>query len=189
MQKVFEALASAPRRKILAFLAEAELNAGEIASRFAMSKPAVSQHLAVLENAGLVASEKRGDFLARGDVTSGDRFDFVAQNADVRPPVAGIHREGARRHTSELDDPRRVVGMNGIGHLSVDDPRRDDVGRKPAERSSGDHLPKHHARAEHVGTVIEGIAAQPLGSHVPGGIRRQRRALFADLFGDEIGVG
>lgn len=63
MQKIFEALAPAPRRKILAFLSEAELNAGEIASRFAMSKPAVSQHLAVLENAGLIASEKRGQFV------------------------------------------------------------------------------------------------------------------------------
>jgi DNA-binding transcriptional ArsR family regulator len=63
MQKVFEALASTPRRKILAYLAHTELNAGEIASRFAMSKPAVSQHLAVLENAGLVKSEKRGQFV------------------------------------------------------------------------------------------------------------------------------
>ena len=63
MQKVFEALASAPRRRILAYLAHAELNAGDIASRFAMSKPAVSQHLAVLENAGLVTSEKRGQFV------------------------------------------------------------------------------------------------------------------------------
>lgn len=63
MQKVFEALASTPRRKILAYLAHAELNAGEIASRFEMSKPAVSQHLAVLENAGLIASEKRGQFV------------------------------------------------------------------------------------------------------------------------------
>ena len=63
MQKVFEALASAPRRKILAFLSEAELNAGEIASRFDMSKAAVSQHLGVLENAGLIASEKRGQFV------------------------------------------------------------------------------------------------------------------------------
>ncbi len=63
MQKVFEALASAPRRRILAYLAHAELNAGDIASRFAMSKPAVSQHLAVLENAGLIASEKRGQFV------------------------------------------------------------------------------------------------------------------------------
>ena len=63
MQKVFEALASAPRRKILAFLSETELNAGEIAARFEMSKAAVSQHLSVLENAGLVASEKRGQFV------------------------------------------------------------------------------------------------------------------------------
>lgn len=63
MQKIFEALASTPRRKILAYLAHAELNAGEIASRFEMSKPAVSQHLAILENAGLIASEKRGQFV------------------------------------------------------------------------------------------------------------------------------
>ena len=63
MQKIFEALASAPRRKILAYLAHTELNAGEIALRFAMSKPAVSQHLAVLENAGLIASDKRGQYV------------------------------------------------------------------------------------------------------------------------------
>ncbi len=63
MEKVFEALASTPRRKILAYLAEAELTAGEIAARFDMSKPAISKHLAVLENAGLVRSEKRGQFV------------------------------------------------------------------------------------------------------------------------------
>lgn len=63
MSNVFEALASAPRRKILAYLAHAELNAGEIAARFAMSKPAVSQHLSILENAGLVTSEKRGQYV------------------------------------------------------------------------------------------------------------------------------
>jgi len=63
VEKVFEALASAPRRKILAYLAEAELTAGEIAARFDMSKPSISKHLAVLENAGLVKSEKRGQFV------------------------------------------------------------------------------------------------------------------------------
>jgi ArsR family transcriptional regulator, arsenate/arsenite/antimonite-responsive transcriptional repressor len=63
VQKVFEALASTPRRKILAYLSHAELSAGDIASRFEISKPAVSQHLAVLENAGLVTSEKRGQFV------------------------------------------------------------------------------------------------------------------------------
>lgn len=63
MQRVFEALSSTVRRKILAYLSHAELNAGEIAERFDISKPAVSQHLSVLENAGLVTSEKRGQYV------------------------------------------------------------------------------------------------------------------------------
>ena len=63
MQRVFEALSSTVRRKILAYLSHAELTAGEIAARFDISKPAVSQHLAVLENAGLVTSEKRGQYV------------------------------------------------------------------------------------------------------------------------------
>jgi ArsR family transcriptional regulator, arsenate/arsenite/antimonite-responsive transcriptional repressor len=63
MDSVFDALASLPRRKILAYLAEAELTAGEIAARFSMSKPAISKHLSVLEGAGLIRGEKRGQFI------------------------------------------------------------------------------------------------------------------------------
>jgi DNA-binding transcriptional ArsR family regulator len=63
MEKIFEALASTPRRKILAYLAEVDLTAGEIAARFDMSKPAISKHLQILESAGLVQSEKRGQFV------------------------------------------------------------------------------------------------------------------------------
>ena len=63
MDKVFEALASTPRRKILAYLSETELSAGEIASRFDMTKPSMSKHLKLLEAAGLVSSEKRGQFV------------------------------------------------------------------------------------------------------------------------------
>jgi ArsR family transcriptional regulator len=63
MQNVFEALASAPRRKILAYLSDAELTAGEIAARFEMSKPAISKHLSILENAGLIHGDKRGQFI------------------------------------------------------------------------------------------------------------------------------
>lgn len=63
MQRVFEALASTVRRKILAYLGENEMTAGEIAARFNISKPAVSQHLSVLEAAGLVTSDKRGQFV------------------------------------------------------------------------------------------------------------------------------
>lgn len=60
---VFEALASQPRRKILAYLSAQELTAGDIAARFAMSAPAISRHLSVLEKAGLVSSERRGQYV------------------------------------------------------------------------------------------------------------------------------
>jgi ArsR family transcriptional regulator, arsenate/arsenite/antimonite-responsive transcriptional repressor len=63
MDSIFEALASTPRRKILAYLAEAELSAGDIAARFEMSRPAISKHLSILENAGLIRSERRGQFI------------------------------------------------------------------------------------------------------------------------------
>ena len=60
---MFEALSSQVRRKMLAYLAHADLTAGEIAARFEISKPAVSQHLSVLENAGLVTSVKKGQYV------------------------------------------------------------------------------------------------------------------------------
>ena len=63
MQAIFEALSSAPRRKILAYLSDADLTAGEIASRFEMSKPAVSKHLQILEHAGLISGKKTGQFI------------------------------------------------------------------------------------------------------------------------------
>lgn len=63
LDKVFEALASAPRRQILAYLSATELSTSQLAERFAMSAPAVSRHLSVLENAGLVSSERRGQFV------------------------------------------------------------------------------------------------------------------------------
>ncbi|SFV10107.1 ArsR/SmtB family transcription factor [Pseudoduganella namucuonensis] len=63
LDKVFEALASAPRRKILAYLGQTEMNTSELAERFGMSAPAISRHLSVLENAGLVSGERRGQFV------------------------------------------------------------------------------------------------------------------------------
>jgi DNA-binding transcriptional ArsR family regulator len=63
MDRVFEALASTPRRRILAYLNGGELTAGEIAARFDFSKPALSGHLRILEEAGLIEREKRGQFV------------------------------------------------------------------------------------------------------------------------------
>ena len=61
--KVFDALSSDVRRRILAYLSATSMTAGEIAQRFDISKPSLSKHLSVLENAGLVSSERRGQFI------------------------------------------------------------------------------------------------------------------------------
>jgi ArsR family transcriptional regulator len=63
IENVFAALASTPRRKILAYLAETSMTAGEIAERFDMTKPSLSKHLKVLEHAGLIQSDKQGQFV------------------------------------------------------------------------------------------------------------------------------
>lgn len=63
MDAVFEALASTARRKILAYLSHADLTAGDIAARFDMSKPAISKHLQILQNAGLIRGERNGQFI------------------------------------------------------------------------------------------------------------------------------
>lgn len=63
VDKVFEALSSSVRRKILAYLSSTDLTAGEIAERFDISKPSISKHLALLESAGLIASERKGQYI------------------------------------------------------------------------------------------------------------------------------
>lgn len=63
MDDVFQALASAARRKILAYLSASDLTAGEIVERFEMSAPSVSKHLRILQNAGLITAEKKGQYI------------------------------------------------------------------------------------------------------------------------------
>ena len=58
--EVFAALASPPRRQILAFLAQTALSTADLALRFRMSAPAVSRHLSVLQKAGLVTAGRQG---------------------------------------------------------------------------------------------------------------------------------
>ena len=60
LDRIFDALASRPRREILAYLSKADLTTTELAERFAMSTPAISRHLSVLENAGLVEARREG---------------------------------------------------------------------------------------------------------------------------------
>ena len=56
----FSAVADPTRRAILARLAQGEATVMELAEPFAMSQPAISQHLKVLENAGLIVTRIQG---------------------------------------------------------------------------------------------------------------------------------
>jgi len=59
-ERVFAALASMPRRQVIAFLSQTALTTADLADRFGMSRPAISRHLSVLERAGLIAGERQG---------------------------------------------------------------------------------------------------------------------------------
>jgi len=56
----FKALADPTRRKILELLSEKDLNAGEIADYFNISKPSISHHLSILKNSELISDERQG---------------------------------------------------------------------------------------------------------------------------------
>jgi DNA-binding transcriptional ArsR family regulator len=58
--EVFEAIAQPKRREILRLLAGGELSAGEVASRFTVTQPAISQHLKALKQAGLIRERRDG---------------------------------------------------------------------------------------------------------------------------------
>jgi len=60
MDATLQALADPRRRQILALVRGRELAAGQIASQFDVTRPAISQHLAVLRNAGLVSERRAG---------------------------------------------------------------------------------------------------------------------------------
>jgi DNA-binding transcriptional ArsR family regulator len=60
MEAALKAIAEPTRRRILTLVRKEELTAGEIASHFEVSRPAVSQHLTVLKEAGLVHERRNG---------------------------------------------------------------------------------------------------------------------------------
>ena len=59
LSSVFGALADPTRRAILARLTEGDLTVAELSAPFAMSQPAISRHLKVLEGAGLISRSRR----------------------------------------------------------------------------------------------------------------------------------
>ncbi|MCH1881874.1 metalloregulator ArsR/SmtB family transcription factor [Agrococcus sp. ARC_14] len=62
LSRIFFALADPTRRAMLDRLAAGAATVGELAEPFAMSRPAVSQHLGVLEHAGLIERTRQGQW-------------------------------------------------------------------------------------------------------------------------------
>ena len=60
METALKAIAATRRRQILTLVRDGELSAGEIAKHFDVTRPAVSQHLSVLKEAGLVSERRNG---------------------------------------------------------------------------------------------------------------------------------
>ena len=60
MEAALRAIAEPCRRRILRLVRDAEMSAGEIASHFDVTRSAVSQHLRVLKDAGLLAERRNG---------------------------------------------------------------------------------------------------------------------------------
>lgn len=60
MDAAFKALAEPTRREILRLVGPGEMTAGDIAARFEVTRPAISQHLRVLREAGLVEERREG---------------------------------------------------------------------------------------------------------------------------------
>src|SRR3954447_26821467 len=92
--ETFEAVAQPTRREILRLLGGAELSVGEVASHFSVTQPAISQHLKVLRETGLV-SERRDGTRRLYSVRPEGLADLQSFLADVLP--------------ARLDRPKEVV--------------------------------------------------------------------------------
>jgi len=63
MNDLFKALNDETRREIIELLKSRNMNAGEIANEFNISKPSISHHLDLLKRADLIIAEKKGQFI------------------------------------------------------------------------------------------------------------------------------
>ena len=82
LDHTFAALADPTRRAILARLALSDASVGDLAQPFAISLPAISRHLAVLERASLIASRRdgKGRLVALRPGAMAEARDWIEQN-------------------------------------------------------------------------------------------------------------
>src|SRR5687768_14158436 len=85
LNETFAALANSTRRAILARLAQGEANVNELAEPFAMTLPAISKHIKVLERAGLVVRGHRAQY--RPCTLDATRLEEISTWAEQYRPV------------------------------------------------------------------------------------------------------
>ena len=103
MEAALKAIAAPRRRQILRLVRDDELSAGEIASHFDVTRPAVSQHLNVLKEAGLV--EVRADAQRR---VYRIRPEPLAELDDWLAPYRRLWETHLDRLTDHLDQRRQT---------------------------------------------------------------------------------
>jgi DNA-binding transcriptional ArsR family regulator len=105
--EVFEAMAQPKRREILRLLSGRELSAGEIASRFSVTQPAISQHLKVLKDVGLVSERREGTKRMLSVRAEGlaELHDFLAE---LLPPRLDRLKEVAEKEERAERNARRT---------------------------------------------------------------------------------
>src|SRR3954449_2462717 len=106
--ETFEAVAQPTRREILRILGGGELSAGEVALQFPLTQPAISQHLKVLRETGLI-SERRDGTRRLYRVRPEGLADLQSFLADLLP--AGLQR---LKEAAEAEEERgaRDAGRN-----------------------------------------------------------------------------
>jgi DNA-binding transcriptional ArsR family regulator len=103
MEAALKAIAEPRRRQILELVRDGELSAGEIASHFDVTRPAISQHLNVLKEAGLVNERRNGTrrlYVARPEGL-GEVRTFLDGFWDER--LVALKREAERKERSKRE--------------------------------------------------------------------------------------
>jgi len=109
-QSTLQALADPTRRTVLERLREGPTAVGELASGLPVTRPAVSQHLKVLKDAGLVREQKRGtrriysvevqglvELRRYLDTFWGDVLEAFKEHADNKPSAASRRKKDGKR--------------------------------------------------------------------------------------------
>ncbi len=105
LSETFAALANSTRRAILARLATGSASVNELAEPFDMSLPAISKHVKVLENAGLIVRSRRAQY--RPCTFEPARLEAVSEWADRQRQLWSDSFDRLADYLDDLQTPRQ----------------------------------------------------------------------------------